>query len=180
MHQTRAHPRLGNELTNGTMETRNAKPENIKGWGIDADVKNDPTYPMKARQESTHSDVNWERPAIQKPRVEVLKSVERPTLSAIVGEAAPPEGLSGCVRRFAYRYSENEFSHWIPLLLADRINVWEGIIADIKAGSFPNILKERGSLTAWRLDPPHVRRRIAIAGLAVGAWLVYRAWKRRQ
>ncbi len=161
------------------METRNGNPEDIKGWGIDADVKNDPTYPMKARQETSHRG-SWDRPPIQKPRVEVLKSVERPLLSAVVGEAVPPEGLSGRVRRFAYRYSENEFSHWIPLLLADRINVWEGIIDDIKAGSFPNILRERGSLTAWRLDPPHVRRRIAVIGFLAGAWWVYRAWKRRR
>lgn len=97
-----------------------------------------------------------------------------------MGEATPPAGLSGHMRRFAYRYSENEFSHWIPLLLADRINVWEGIIQDIKEGTFPNFLKERGSLAAWRLDPPYVRRRVAILGLAVGAWLVYRAWKRRR
>jgi len=163
------------------MNTRHAKYGDIKGWGIDEDPKNDPTYPMKQVGTTASPDEGRSaRPPSQNPRVEILRSVERPVYSAVMGEATPPAGLSGHMRRFAYRYSENEFSHWIPLLLADRINVWEGIIQDIKEGRFPNFLKERGSLAAWRLDPPYVRRRVAILGLAVGAWLVYRAWKRRR
>lgn len=163
------------------METKHAKYDTIKGWGIDADPENDPTYPIKqAQADSPAEPESGARPPSQNPRVEVLRSIERPIHSAVMGEAVPPAGLSGHVRRFAYRHSENEFSHWIPLLLADRINVWEGIIEDIKGGGFPNILKERGSLVAWRLDPPYVRRRIAIIGLAVGTWLVYRALKKRR
>ena len=34
----------------------------IKGWGVDADPKNDPTYPMKLRNDGEHAGYSWERP----------------------------------------------------------------------------------------------------------------------
>ena len=50
----------------------------IKGWGVDADPKNDPTYPMKRRTDGEHAGYSWERPARQTVDVEVLHSNERP------------------------------------------------------------------------------------------------------
>ena len=37
----------------------------IKGWGIDADPKNDPTYPMKNRTNEEHKGYSWDRPTLQ-------------------------------------------------------------------------------------------------------------------
>jgi hypothetical protein len=37
------------------MEHTAKDPSQIKGWGVDADPKNDPTYPMKHRNDGEHS-----------------------------------------------------------------------------------------------------------------------------
>jgi hypothetical protein len=120
------------------------KYSHIKGWGIDANPRNEPTYPIKNYTGDDHKRLNYEKPPQQVKTVEVLHSNERPNLSAVYGTSVPPSGLSGMIRRFAFRYSESSFGHWIPLIFADRINVWEGFIKDFGNGRVPNIFAERG------------------------------------
>jgi hypothetical protein len=62
----------------------------------------------------------------------------------VYGTSVPPSGLSGMIRRLAFRYSESSFGHWFPLIFADRVNVLEGIINDFGKGHVPNIWKEKG------------------------------------
>jgi hypothetical protein len=80
-------------------------PSQIKGRGVDADPKNDPTYPMKNRSEGEHAGYSWERPPQQPITVEVLHSNERPDLTSVFGTSTPPSGLSGVLRRLAFRAS---------------------------------------------------------------------------
>ncbi|GAB3770064.1 hypothetical protein GCM10028818_07240 [Spirosoma horti] len=124
----------------------------INGWGIDADPKNEPTYPMKHYTGDDHQRLNWERPPLQPATVEVLHSNERPTLTAVFGTSSPPSGLSGALRRYAFTFSESEYGHWLPLLLADRINVVEGIVDDLKQGHIPNIFAEKGWKADWKYN----------------------------
>jgi hypothetical protein len=42
----------------------------------------------------------------------------------VFGTAEPPAGLSGLVRRWAYRYPDHCPRHWLLLLLGDRIDSW--------------------------------------------------------
>ncbi|RTQ52528.1 hypothetical protein EJV47_05825 [Hymenobacter gummosus] len=147
-------------------------PKSVPGWGIDADPQNDPTYPMKPnRTDVEQQGYTWERPTQQPADVEVLHSIERPNLSAVFGTASPPVGLSGMIRRWAFRWSENEYNHWLPLILADRVNVVEGIIEDIAHGKFPNIWKEKGYNASWKHDRTGLVLRLA-AFTAVAGGLV--------
>ena len=132
------------------MEKPTINPSQIKGWGVDANPKNDPTYPMKHRTDAEQEGYSWERPPQQFVDVEVLRSIERPNVSAVFGTSTPPSGLSGMIRRFAFKYSESSYGHWLPLLLADRVNVVEGIIDDLKRGHIPNIFAERGIKAEWK------------------------------
>ncbi len=50
---------------------------------------------------------------MQPVNVEVLHSNERPHLTAVFGTSSPPSGLSGSIRRFAFRYSESSYGHWL-------------------------------------------------------------------
>jgi hypothetical protein len=125
------------------MENTPEKYAHIKGWGIDADPENDPTYPMR-RREKDPKDAKLPRPTQQTEEVEILKSNERPTLSAVFGTAVPLSGLSGMIRRFAFKYSENSYLHWLPLIMADRVNVLEGFAEDLAHGKLPNIWNEKG------------------------------------
>lgn len=136
----------------------------IKGWGIDADPKNEPTYPMKNYTGDDHRRLNYEKPPQQPVNVEVLHSNERPGITAVFGTSSPPSGLSGAIRRYAFKFSESEYGHWLPLLFADRVNVVEGIIDDLKRGHIPNILAEKGWNAEWKYN-----RKGLITKLAIGA-----------
>jgi hypothetical protein len=145
------------------MEDLESKFAHIKGWGIDADPENDPTYPMKHWTGDDHNRLNYERATQQPATVEILHSNERPNLTAVFGTSTPPSGLSGQIRRFAFTRSEGEFSHWIPLILADRINMIEGIFDDLKRGHFPNFFAERGWNAEWKYNRKGFIQKAAIA-----------------
>ena len=162
------------------METTRIDPKTVNGWGIDADPKNDPTYPMKNRTDEEQKGYSWERPTQQPITQEVLHSNERPNVSAVFGTSVPLSGLSGKIRRFAFRYSESSYGHWLPLLLADRVNAIEGIIDDIKHGHFPNFLAERGWQAEWKYNRKELVQKV-IVGVAVTSaalWLLSRKRKK--
>lgn len=124
----------------------------IKGWGIDADPQNDPTYPIKKRTDEEIEGYSWERPQQQTLNIEVLRSVERPNITAVFGTSMPPSGLSGSIRRLAFKKSESSYGRWLPLVLADRIGEIEGIVEDLKRGHIPNMFKERGWTAEWKYN----------------------------
>ena len=149
------------------MEHTAKDPSQIKGRSVDADPKNDPTYPMKHRTDGEHAGYAWERPQQQPISVEVLHSNERPDLTAVFGTSTAPSGPSGAIRRLAFKYSESSYGHWLPLMLADRVSVVEGVVGDLKQGHVPNVLAERGWRAEWKHNRISLVRRI-LAGVAVG------------
>lgn len=153
----------------------------IKGWGIDADLNNDPTYPMKRRTDEERFGYTWDRPEQQPETVEILTSTERNNLPAVFGTTLPPSGLSGALRRFAFRYSESDYAHWLPLMLADRIGVAEGILSDLGRGHIPNMFKERGLGAELKYNRKNFVLKVAAvtAVVAVGALLIYNSKKRK-
>jgi len=122
----------------------NESKDHIPGWAMDADPENDPTYPMKHWTGADYERINYEKPPQQPVNIEVLHSIERPGITRVFGTSTPPRGLSGSIRRYAFKYSEATTAHWMALLLADRVDSVEGIISDLKEGTVPNIFKERG------------------------------------
>jgi hypothetical protein len=155
------------------MEHTAKDPSQIKGWGVDADPKNDPTYPMKNRNDGEHAGYSWERPPQQPITVEVLHSNERPDLTSVFGTSTPPSGLSGMIRRFAFGYSESSYGHWLPLMLADRVSVVEGLLGDLKQGHVPNVFAERGWKAEWKLNRTSLVRRIVVRVVLVAAAVAY-------
>ena len=154
------------------MKNIKINPKDINGWGIDADPLDVPAYPMKKRNEDDNKKgIFWDRPDQQAAQVEVLVSNERPTITAVFGTPNPPSGLSGEIRRYAFKYSESSYGHWLPLLLADRVNMIEGIVDDIKQGSFPNIFAELGGKAELKHNPVGLAKKVAV-GLAITAGIV--------
>jgi hypothetical protein len=150
----------------------------IKGRGVDADPKNDPTYPMKNRNDGEHAGYSWERPPQQPITVEVLHSNERPDVTAVFGTSTPPSGLSGVLRRLAFGYSESSYGHWLPLVLADRVSVVEGVLGDLKHGHVPNVFAERGWKAEWKHNRTSLVRRILVGVALVSAAVAYFSSKR--
>jgi hypothetical protein len=152
----------------------------IKGWGIDADQDNEPTYPMKKYTGDDHRRLNYERPSLQSVDIEVLQSNERPTMTAVFGTSTPPSGLSGMIRRFGFRFSEGSWFHWLPLILADRVNMVEGIVDDFKQGHIPNIIAERGWTAEWKYNRNGLIKKAVVAAAITTAVVALIALKNRR
>ena len=159
-----------------TIETKAKDYSHILGWGIDADPKNDPTYPIRHRTDDKGAPIgprgySWDRPPQQPIDVEVLHSIERPNVSSVFGTSTPPTGLSGQIRRWAFRFSESEYGHWLPLLVADRVNMVEGIVDDVRQGRIPNIFAEKGMMADWKYNRKGLLQQ-ALIGAVVTTTLV--------
>jgi hypothetical protein len=152
--------------------------QDIPGWGMDADPENEPTYPMKNYTGDDHKRLDYERSEQQPQDVEILMSNERPALTRVFGNTVPPSGLSGIIRRYAFKHSEDRYRHWIPLILADRINVVEGLVEDLSKGYLPNLSKERGWKVEWKHNPKQMATKVVIA-TATGI-LIYFAFKKKK
>jgi hypothetical protein len=156
-------------------------PSTVVGWGVDADPQNDPTYPMRDRSQESKGGLDWERPTLQGRDIELLRSTEHNRRTAVFGTSTPPSGLSGAIRRQAFKKSEGKWSHWLMLLAADRINVVEGIGDDLIHGRIPNIPAEMGIRSELQHNMPGLIRKVAVTGavLAVITALVRAAPSRR-
>ena len=155
------------------MEHTAKDPSQIKGWGVDADPKNDPTYPMKNRNNGEHAGYSWERPPQQPITIEVLHSNERPYVTSVFGTSTPSSGPSGVIGSIAFRYSESSYGHWLPLMLADRVSVVEGVLGDLKHGRLPNVFAERGWKAEWKHNRTSLVRRILVRVVLVTATVAY-------
>lgn len=153
--------------------------KDIIGWGIDADPKNNPTYPMKHYTGADHDRLNYDRAPQQPKGIEVLHSNERPGITRVFGTSVPPSGLSGILRRYAFKFSEGSSGHWMTLILADRINMIEGIIDDLAHGHVPNFFAERGWTAEWKYNRSGAIKKLAV-GLAVTSAIVVLLASRRR
>jgi hypothetical protein len=158
---------------------RRKPPAGIQGWGADLDPAMRPAVP-KERTPPRLDNVHWDAPAQQARTVEVLHSTERPGITPVFGTSAPPSGVSGMIRRSAFRYSENDLRHWLMLLFADRVNVVEGIIDDLAHGHVPNIFAEMGGPAEWKYNRAGFVRKAVVATVVVGLIAVYVQRRRRR
>jgi len=155
------------------MKQTTIDPSQVRGWGVDADPENDPTYPMKSRNNGEHLGYTWERPTQQRKSVEVLHSNERPHVTAVFGTSTPPAGVSGMLRRLAFKYSESSYGHWLPLMLADRVSVVEGVVEDLAHGHIPNIPDELGWAAEWKHNRRSLITRIVVGTLVATAIIAH-------
>jgi hypothetical protein len=116
----------------------------IPGWGVDLD----PAVRPAARKElydPSATGAHWDFPERQVPRYPREKSVEHRELTPVFGTVCPPRGLSGLIRRYAYRFSEGQTTHWTLLLFADRVDVVESRITALLRGR-PDFLPAEAGL----------------------------------
>ena len=160
-------------LTNTPEKTREvpARFSHIKGWGADLDHADRPAYPMErmpARLDGDHSHA----PAQQAQTVEILQSIERPSITPIFGTPQPPSGMSGILRRAAFKYSESDLRHWLILLFADRVNMVEGLGADLMRGHVPNVFAEMGGKAEFKYNRQAAIQKAVVVSAVVGLGLL--------
>jgi len=154
--------------------------DHIPGWGMDADPENDPTYPMKHANGADHERLNYEKAPQQPIDMEILHSIERPNVTRVFGTSTPPSGLSGAIRRYAYKYSEATATHWTTLILADRVNVVEGIISDLAHGHVPNIFAERGWNAEWKYNRKGIIKEALIGAALIVGVIAFSSTKKKR
>jgi hypothetical protein len=117
--------------------------ERIPGWGVDLDPKNRPAVPKEDFNPAA-TGAHWEFPERQPERVPRERSIEHKFLTPVFGTSCPLKGVSGMIRRFAYRYSEGQSAHWLLLMFADRVDVAESRIEAVLKGQPDNLVTETG------------------------------------
>lgn len=169
-------PPLDRKIANRNMDQR---VQDIPGWGMDADPDNDPTYPMKHANGADHERLNYVKAPQQRQDIEIFRSIERPNITRVFGTSTPPSGLSGAIRRYAYKFSEGTATHWMTLILADRVDVIQGKIKDLANGIIPNPWIERGWSAEWKHNRPAFVGRIAVTTLVITAGILLLTRKSR-
>lgn len=102
----------------GPREPRDAR-------AVDLDPQNRPGVPMEKDPPEPAGNAHWSVPDRQADPGWVLKRSDLPELTPVFGTTIPPRGLSGLIRRAAYRIPEHHTSHWLALLVADRVDAIE-------------------------------------------------------
>lgn len=115
----------------------------IHGWGVDLDPKDRPATP-KEHFNPEGTGAHWRFPERQLERWPREMTPEHKFLTPVFGTACPPKGLSGAIRRYAYRYSEGRLTHWLLLVGADRVDVLESRVSALFRGRPDNPFTEAG------------------------------------
>jgi len=151
----------------------------ISGWGSDLDRAIRPGVP---RDKAPEIGVESLYPPLtqQAPTVRIHKSTEHARLTPVFGTGCPPTGLSGRMRDAAYKYSEGRLERWLTLLAADRVNVFEDIVADLARLRVPNVIDEMGLRSEWRYSRNRVVSTAAIAIMGIAALSIVRRSRRRR
>ena len=119
----------------------------IPGWGVDLDPKDGPSVPRERLDVPTGA--HWEFPERQPGHETREKSIEHKLVTPVFGTSMPLKGLSGAIRRYAYRYSEARAAHWLLLLAGDRVDAWESHLASFATLRPDNPITQTGVQTEF-------------------------------
>ena len=121
----------------------------IPGWGADKDPKDRPSVP-KLQLRDDFTGAHWNFPERQPEKWPRERSIEHKFLTPVFGTACPPKGLSGVLRRHAYRrYSEARAAHWLLLVVADRVDAWENHLRSFATLHPDNPITETGVISEF-------------------------------
>jgi hypothetical protein len=123
----------------------------IPGWGVDLDPRDRPSVP-RLQFDPNLSGAHWDFPERQPEKWPRERSIEHKFLTPVFGTSCPPKGLSGMMRKFAYRkYSEGRAAHWLILIAADRVDAVESAVTSFATLRPDNPVTETGVLSEfWR------------------------------
>jgi hypothetical protein len=122
----------------------------IPGWGADLDLANRPSVPRE-RRDLPPTGAHWEMPERQPVTGYRERSIEHAQLTPVFGTVAPLHGVSGAIRRFAYRhFSEGRAAHWLLLILGDRVDAIESQLRSFGTLHPDNPITETGMIAEFR------------------------------
>jgi hypothetical protein len=98
-------------------------PNRPQYWGIDRDASRRPGVP---RMREPRPWPNTRFPPERQSGTPAVPKHARPNkpFPPVFGTSCPPRGLSGAIRIMAYRLPDHAPSHWLLLMLGDRVESW--------------------------------------------------------
>jgi hypothetical protein len=120
----------------------------IPGWGVDLDPKDRPSFPRE--QPGIPTGAHWDFPERQEEKWPRERSVEHKFLTPVFGTSTPPKGVSGAIRKYAYKYSEGRAAHWLLLIAGDRVDAWESHLKSFGTLHPDNPITETGVLSEFK------------------------------
>src|SRR5690349_21746787 len=119
------------------------------GWGADKTFDSRPGVPMEWRPPKPLKGAHrYLQPQTARAK---MKRGETPHLTPVFGTAQPPSGLSGLMRRFAYRLPQHLARRWLLLIAADKVDVYGHRLAKTGVRLFFGGLATGGVLLLRRL-----------------------------
>lgn len=118
----------------------------IPGWGADLDPGVRPSVPQE-RFDPAATGAHWDFPERQPEKWPRERSIEHKFVTPVFGTACPPRGVSGMMRRLAYRrFSEARAAHWMILIAADRVDAFGSQVRSFLSLRPDNPVTETGVL----------------------------------
>jgi hypothetical protein len=152
----------------------------IPDWGVDREYDERTAVPMEDYDPGA-TGAHWDFPERQPELWPREKSPEHAFVTPVFGTVSPPRGISGAIRRFAYTLSEGTSSHWLLLMVADRVDVVESMVESTLQGKPDNPITESGvkaEFTRHGLDSRLGKNRVDLKHqwmdplLVAGPWLL--------
>ena len=126
------------------METRHlygpVSHPDVPGWGLDSDPRARPGVPAEIDPPRPSGTPHYTDPAQQTTSPRPLVGRGR-SLTRVYATNVPPRGLSGLLRRLAYRIPDYRARRWLLLMTADRVDSLEhgrrrtALLAALAAGA---------------------------------------------
>lgn len=95
-----------------------------KGWGADQNPLERPGVPQESDPPEPLASAHWLEPEPQFNVTTPLVGQGR-QLTPVFSSAIPARGLSGAIRKVAYRIPDYRARRWLLLMVADRVDVIE-------------------------------------------------------
>ena len=104
----------------------------------------------KERFDPSATGAHWDFPERQPEKWPRERSIEHKFLTPVFGTSCPPKGLSGGMRKLAYRrYSEGRAAHWLILIAADRVDAAESHLRSLATLHPDNPITETGVMAEF-------------------------------
>jgi hypothetical protein len=149
----------------------------IPGWGADLDPNDRPAVPKLKREDT---GAHWDFPDRQPEKWPRERSIEHKFVTPVFGTSTPPKGVSGAIRRYAYRsYSEGRAAHWLLLIAADRVDAIESHLRSFVTLHPDNPITETGiksEFTHHGYRSRVGRKRVDLAHVWIDPFLVAGPW----
>lgn len=108
------------------MPAQMSKPKRPPYRGVDLRPEQRPGVPRDAPPHPLPG-AHWTQPEQQPFDQSTLQRLGLTRHTAVFSTALPPRGLSGALRRIAHYIPDHRVSHWLLLLVADRVDVLQNL-----------------------------------------------------